>query len=59
MVDVCAGLGWFEHTQLEHCDPITASPQLALLWVPTFGFYNSINGFGFEKTFLTKSSTII
>lgn len=37
MGDVCAVLGWFEHTQLEHCDPATNQGLGAHSWL-CFGF---------------------
>lgn len=37
MLEVCAVLGWFEHTQLEYCDPTTSQDLKAHSWL-CFGF---------------------
>lgn len=37
VLEVCAVLGWFEHTQLEYCDPTTSQDLKAHSWL-CFGF---------------------
>lgn len=59
MVKVCVGLSWSECTHLEYC--LYLHPASAYESTICFALRSlfHINSFGLEKTFLTKSSTMI